>query len=105
MKSVVAALVAVLSVNSAYAAESTFPSVEPAALRVSTKGLDLNNPRDIQVLQVRIDKAITTACTPHGSYFATLAPERDCRARLTAKTNPILARLSKDADKSRMAEF
>jgi UrcA family protein len=105
MKSIIAAAFAALSVNAAYAAESAFPDVEPAAIRVSTSGLNLGNPRDIQTLQTRINKAINAACNPHGSYFAELAPERECRARLTANTNQILAGLTKKAEKSQMAEF
>lgn len=105
IKPIVAAMVAALSVSTAHAAEYAFPAVEPAALRVSIKGLDLSNPRDIQTLQGRIDKAIAQSCTPHGSYFGTLAPERDCRAQLTARTSQAVAALVEKADKSRMAEF
>jgi UrcA family protein len=105
MKAIVAAALAVLSVSPALAAEEAFPAVEPAALRVSTAGLNLSDPRDIAKLQVRIDKAITEACSPQGSYFATLAPQRDCRAGLTVHTDRIVADLTRKADKSRMVEF
>jgi UrcA family protein len=104
-KLIIAAVAATLSVSGAFAAESAFPAVEPVALRVSTNGLNLSNPRDVATLQKRIDKAIDAACNPHGSYFAELAPERECRAQLTTNTNQILANLAKKAEKSRMAEF
>jgi UrcA family protein len=102
---IIATVAATLSIAPAFAAESAFPAVEPEALRVSTNGLNLSDPRDVATLQARVDKAINAACTPHGSYFATLAPERDCRAGLTARTGKILANLTERAAKSRMAEF
>jgi len=105
MKAIIAAALAALSVTPAFAAEELFPAVEPAALRVSTAGLNLSDPRDIAKLQVRIDKAITEACSPHGSYFATLAPQRDCRASLTVHTDRIVANLNAKADRTRMVDF
>jgi UrcA family protein len=104
-KPIIGAMLAAMSVSPVLAAEAAFPAVEPVALRVSTKGLDLSDPRDIRALQVRIDKAISAACRPHGSYFATLAPERDCRASLSVDTNRIVATLTKKADRIRMVEF
>lgn len=100
-KLIIAALAANLVAGTAIAA----PSAEPAALRVSTAGLDLSNPRDIATLQARVSKAVEAACSPHGSYFAQLAPKRDCLAELSAHTNQILASRISKADKSRMAEF
>ena len=102
---IVAAIAATLPMCGAFAAESAFPAVEPAALRVSTAGLNLSDPRDLATLQKRIDKAIDAACNPHGSYFAELMPERDCRAQLTTSTGRILANLAKNPANSRMAEF
>lgn len=102
-KLIIAALAANLVVGTASAANSQ--STDPTALRVSTAGLDLSNPRDIATLQARVDKAVEAACSPHGSYFSQLAPKRDCLAQLSAHTNRILASRINKADKSRMAEF
>lgn len=104
-KLIVTLLAANLAAGAALAAESVAPLAEPVALRVSTAGLDLSNPRDIATLQTRVAKAVEAACSPHGSYFAQLAPKRDCLAELSAHTNQALATRIGKADKSRMAEF
>jgi UrcA family protein len=104
-KLIIAAALTGLCASTAFAAESAFPTAEPAALRVSTAGLNLNDPRDLAMLQTRINKAIDKACNPHGSYFAELAPERECRAAMTVRTDQIVASLTNKNEKSRMAEF
>lgn len=105
IKPIIGAALLALSVSPALAAESAFPAAQPVALRVSTSGLNLSDPRDIRKLEVRIEKAINEACMPQGSYFATLAPQRDCRAGLTAHTDRIVANLNSKAQRSRMVEF
>ncbi|MCW2413325.1 MULTISPECIES: UrcA family protein [unclassified Sphingobium] len=101
-KIILVAAAALLSAGSALAGET---APDSSTVKVSTAGLDLSQARDLQKLQTRMDNAIADACTPHGSYFATLGPERDCRAKLNANANQVLASLKSGAAASRLAEF
>ncbi len=105
MKKVTIALVAAaLSTSPALAGKGLFPT-ETVTIKVSASGLNLADARDIRELQARVDKAIAAACTPGGVYQAYQVADSQCISKMTSDSGQMVASLTRDAQKSRMAEF
>lgn len=74
---------------------------EHIELRVSTAGLDLSNPQNLERLRSRVTKAIETACNPGDRLNADLSPDWQCRREMGANATAILYTLARqDAPKS-----
>ena len=68
---------------------------ERIELRVSTAGLDLRNPQNIERLRARVTKAIETACNPGNRLNADLSPDWQCRREMGANATATLYTLAR----------
>jgi len=68
---------------------------EHIELRVSTAGLDLSNPQNLERLRSRVTKAIAVACNPGGRINADLSPDWQCRREMGANATAALYTLAR----------
>lgn len=88
----IATAMTALLATPAFADDSFTPQRLPASIRVSTDGINPANPRDMALLQKRIDRAIWIACRKdHLSLDQ--SPDRQCHAEMATQVTPIVARL------------
>lgn len=78
---------------------------QTVTVKVSTDGLNLTDARDVARLQSRVDKAILLACNPQTSLSVYLGPDRACANKAISDGQQIVARMTSEAAKNRMAEF
>ncbi|MET0363950.1 MAG: UrcA family protein [Sphingobium sp.] len=96
--SVAAAMIALLA-TPAFAADQSvpFPAREAVSIKVSTTGLDLSNPRDLNRLRGRMTKAIAKACNPSDVYSASLSPDRQCYSEMAMSADSAVQRVAQSA--------
>ena len=70
-------------------------SREPIELRVSTAGLDLSKPQNLERLRSRVTTAIETACNPGNRINADLSPDWQCRREMGANATAALYTLAR----------
>ncbi|MEO7692113.1 MAG: UrcA family protein [Sphingomonas sp.] len=78
-------------------------SREPIELRVSTAGLDLSNPQNLERLRARVTKAIAAACNPGGRINADLSPDWQCRREMGANATTALYTLARQGAPKHLA--
>ena len=78
-------------------------SRERIELRVSTAGLDLSNPQNLERLRARVTKAIETACNPGDRLNVDMSPDWQCRREMGANTTAILYRLARQGSSTSLA--
>ena len=78
-------------------------SREPIELRVSTAGLDLSNPQNLERLRSRVTKAIETACNPGNRINADLSPDWQCRREMGANATAALYTLARHGGSKSLA--
>lgn len=103
-KLIIATIAAALTVSPALAGDIV-PPAQTVTVKVSTAGLNLADQRDVAQLEARVQDAIIAACNPRTSFSLYLPADRACARKAIAEGQQIVARMSSDAAKSRMAEF
>ena len=68
---------------------------EPIELRVSTAGLDLRDPQNLERLRARVAREIETACNPGNRLNADLSPDWKCRREMGASATATLYSLAR----------
>ncbi|MBT2188042.1 UrcA family protein [Sphingobium nicotianae] len=105
MKKLMIALAATaLTVSPALAGEIV-AAPETVTVNVSTQGLNLADAHDVARLQARVRKAVVAACNPRTSLSIYVGPDRACSTKAAADGQQMVARITAEAAKSRMAEF
>lgn len=75
---------------------------ENVAVRVSTAGINFNDPESVAKFRARVAKAVAATCNPGDRLNADMAPDFTCRKAMATVTEVRIAQLSSDTD-SRMA--
>jgi UrcA family protein len=70
---------------------------ETVSINVSTDGLDLTTQRGVRQLQVRMDRAIDSACNPGERLNADMSPDFRCRREMAADAWPTMQQLTSKA--------
>jgi len=68
---------------------------ERIELRVSTAGLDLRDPQNLERFRTRVTRAIETACNPGNRINADLSPDWQCRREMGASATATLYSLAR----------
>ena len=76
---------------------------EAIELRVSTAGVDLSNPQDLERLRSRLTKEIAVACNPGGRINADLSPDWQCRREMGANATAALYTLARHGGSKSLA--
>jgi UrcA family protein len=63
--------------------------------RVSTAGLDLRDPQNLERFRTRVTRAIETACNPGNRINADLSPDWQCRREMGASATATLYSLAR----------
>lgn len=69
------------------------PERETVSARVSTKGLNLDNPKHRAILDARIMRAAAWACGPFGADVAAQRDAEQCRAQMRESGHTAVATL------------
>ncbi|MGR6328019.1 UrcA family protein [Sphingomonas sp. XXL09] len=69
------------------------PERETVSARVSTKGLNLNNPKHRAILDARVMRAAAWACAPYGADVAAQRDAEHCRAEMRESGHTAVATL------------
>jgi len=70
------------------------PPREDVSIMVSTKGIDLNDPRGVERLRNRVRQAIEKICSPADYAGGSISPDVQCRREMAANAAPTLERLA-----------
>lgn len=69
------------------------PARETVSARISTRGLNLNNPKHRAVLDARVMRAAAWACAPRGADVAARRDAERCRAEMRESGRTAVATL------------
>lgn len=102
MKSLLAA-VAALGLLSAPQMATAADSAQTIRISVSTEGLDLTRPSDVQRLRARISDAAIAACDPADRMIVTALPDYKCRREALASVEPTVQHMAMAAKRKTVA--
>ena len=77
---------------------------ENVAVRVSTAGINFQDPASVAQFRARVAKAAAATCNPGDRVGADMAPDFTCRKQMAKVTEVRIARLSTGMD-ARMANL
>ena len=77
---------------------------ENVAVRVSTNGINFQDPASVAKFRARVAKAVAETCNPGDRVGADMAPDFACRQSMAKVTEVRIARLSSGMD-TRMANL
>jgi UrcA family protein len=75
---------------------------ENVAVRVSTAGINFNDPASVEQFRARVAKAVAATCNPGDRINADTAPDFTCRKSMQKVSEVRIAQLSSKTD-ARMA--
>ena len=91
MKTVSAALVAACLL--AGSAGAYAKDVEKVAVRVSTEGVNFNDPVSVEKFRAKVDRQIAAICNPGDRLDADLSPDFACRKSMAVTAETRIAQL------------
>lgn len=102
MKSLLAAVAAVGLLSAPQMAVAADPA-QTIRIAVSTDGLDLTRPADVQRLRLRISDAAIAACDPADRMIVTALPDYQCRRAAVASVEPAVQQMAVAAKRKTVA--